>query len=540
MMPMLPFAPPQSVANAYTRVDKATSEFLNCPDWRINIAICDTINSKPWLAKDYIKAVRGRLQHKNPNVQLLSLTLLETIVKNCSEHVHSQIAERKMLQEMIKIVKKKTHMRVREKILVLIDTWQEAFAGRGGKVTAQYYRAYEELRRCGVSFPHRSPNTVPVVTPPVNYGYHQTGASSSTRHETQEHVSLSTLESMRDVLDLLSEMLQAVDPKDIKAVKDGVITDLYDQCRSNQKRLGYTLSSTTDEEILRQGIEFNEALQYVIEKHDAIASGSPVPAKPPGVMTRSSRVKHAESKEVNQKSSVVASTSIASSSSSNEIHEEEPNNSAPISNVTRLLTRFSFCGICRRVEAQLPIVSLDDEEVSVSKTNKNVIPDPSLVMALVPSDSPAPPPPPANKKSAQQDMIDLLSLALSPAGQTPNGPTVAENQPQVEPSTNSYVVPWAQTQPQLEYEPQPPIQQQSNYIPPPWAPTPGYYCNPYASNHTPASYYSSNGGSGGDAGGSNQYVPSYRLFEDLNVLGNVRTSGGAPGSSGPSMLDARK
>ncbi|XP_076915791.1 uncharacterized protein LOC143575254 [Bidens hawaiensis] len=195
------------------------------------------------------------------------------------------------------------------------------------------------------------------------------------------------------------------------------------------------------------------------------------------------------------------------------------------------------------------------KEVSAPESDKKPVSDPSLLMALVPTD----PPPPAQKNALEEDMIDLFSVPLSPSlpstsnpyNQIPTGPTVLETQPPVQ-MMNSYTVPWAQTRPQLEYEQQPPVQtiqnveQQSNYIPPPWAPTPGYYCNPYASNYQASSYYngSPNGAgyynnSSANGVGLNQYVPSYRLFEDLNVLGNMRT-GDTPGTSGSCMLGGRK
>lgn len=40
-----------------------------------------------------------------------------------------------------------TDMQVRDKILILVDSWQAAFGGPSGKHT-QYYWAYDELRVC--------------------------------------------------------------------------------------------------------------------------------------------------------------------------------------------------------------------------------------------------------------------------------------------------------------------------------------------------------------------------------------------------------
>ncbi|KAK7374033.1 hypothetical protein VNO80_07456 [Phaseolus coccineus] len=148
-------------------------------------------------------------------------------------------------------------MQVRDKILILLDSWQEAFGEPGGK-HPQYYWAYEELKRSGVVFPKRTPHAAPIFTSSTHpnlrnmqAGYAMPSNSSKTLDETMateieslrfvfkltslEILSMSSLESMRDVLDLLSDMLQAVHPSDRADVKDEVIIDPVDRCRTNQK-----------------------------------------------------------------------------------------------------------------------------------------------------------------------------------------------------------------------------------------------------------------------------------------------------------------
>jgi hypothetical protein len=59
----------------HVRTDKATSELLpgGTEDIALNLEICDQVRAKTIPAKDAMRALKRRLNHKNPNVQLLAL-----------------------------------------------------------------------------------------------------------------------------------------------------------------------------------------------------------------------------------------------------------------------------------------------------------------------------------------------------------------------------------------------------------------------------------------------------------------------------------
>ncbi|KAG8375568.1 hypothetical protein BUALT_Bualt10G0114100 [Buddleja alternifolia] len=265
-------------------VERATSDMLIGPDWAMNIEICDICNRDPAQAKDVVRGIKKRIGSKNPKVQLLALTLLETIVKNCGDIVHMHVAEKDLPHDMVKIVRKKPDFHVKEKILILIDTWQEAFGGPRAKYP-QFFTAYQDLLRLGAVFPQRSESSAPVLTPPQTHpltSYPPNIRDPDSRPNPAESsaevefptLSLSELQNARGIMDVLAEMLNALDPGNKEGLRQEVIVDLVEQCRTYKQRVVHLVNSTSDESLLCQGLALNDDLQRVLAKHESLASGA--------------------------------------------------------------------------------------------------------------------------------------------------------------------------------------------------------------------------------------------------------------------------
>ncbi|KLO91499.1 putative Arf-binding protein [Fusarium fujikuroi] len=98
------------------------------PNLALNLEIADLINSKKGTApREAATAIVNYINHRNPNVALLALGLLDICVKNCGYPFHLQIGTKEFLNELVRRFPERPPMRptrVQAKILEAIEEWR--------------------------------------------------------------------------------------------------------------------------------------------------------------------------------------------------------------------------------------------------------------------------------------------------------------------------------------------------------------------------------------------------------------------------------
>ncbi|KAG6829890.1 hypothetical protein H0H92_003023 [Tricholoma furcatifolium] len=149
-----PFSLPRFHPSQHVVPDKATSELLpaGSEDIALNLEICDQIRSKSAPAKDAMRALKRRLNHKNPNVQNLALGLTDICVKNGGDLFLAEVASREFMDNLVSILKVPGLNRdVKQNILRLIQNWSIAFEGK--PALSYVGTVYKTLLNEGFSFP---------------------------------------------------------------------------------------------------------------------------------------------------------------------------------------------------------------------------------------------------------------------------------------------------------------------------------------------------------------------------------------------------
>ncbi|XP_036268105.1 hepatocyte growth factor-regulated tyrosine kinase substrate isoform X2 [Pipistrellus kuhlii] len=108
-------------------LDKATSQLLLETDWESILQICDLIRQGDTQAKYAVSSIKKKVSDKNPHVALYALEVMESVVKNCGQTVHDEVANKQTMEELKELLKRQVEVNVRNKILYLIQAWAHAF-----------------------------------------------------------------------------------------------------------------------------------------------------------------------------------------------------------------------------------------------------------------------------------------------------------------------------------------------------------------------------------------------------------------------------
>ncbi|KAI9353357.1 hypothetical protein DFJ73DRAFT_828334 [Zopfochytrium polystomum] len=141
-------------------INQATAETNTSENWSLFIEICERADRSEAEARSAVQIISKRLNHRNVNVILYSLTLANALVQNCGMNVHREMCYRLFLDTLVQQVSASTtHEIVRTRILDLIRQWAEAFKSK--PELGMMVDTYNQLKEKNYKFPKEKKPEVP-------------------------------------------------------------------------------------------------------------------------------------------------------------------------------------------------------------------------------------------------------------------------------------------------------------------------------------------------------------------------------------------
>ncbi|CEG42300.1 hypothetical protein, variant 1 [Plasmopara halstedii] len=280
-------------------IAQATNEFEPDEDWNSILRVVDALSnvSNRAVLKESIRYLRLRLGDPSSRVVILALTLTESIVKNCGDLVHQEIATEQFMSEMEELHRTHSNKRGRQsmeiasRVLDMVQAWGEAFLPFRHDFPL-FVDTYHNMRKKGIKFPDQyDESKVPVLTPSLEGTQSQVAGSqisslnysrgssrigtSSYSHSSSGLGGLSTPELYRvatNVLEMFDDMLFEAQKDSSSITNHGVMAELAVEVREIVHRLkgAITIAVAEEDTHLAQYLSINDDLHAALEKYDAL------------------------------------------------------------------------------------------------------------------------------------------------------------------------------------------------------------------------------------------------------------------------------
>uniref|UniRef100_A0AAQ5XIA1 Target of myb1 membrane trafficking protein n=1 Tax=Amphiprion ocellaris TaxID=80972 RepID=A0AAQ5XIA1_AMPOC len=233
-------------------IERATGSSLPTEDWALNMEICDTINSSEEGPKDALRAVKKRIVgNKNFKEVMLTLTVLETCVKNCGYRFHILVTTRDFIEGVLVrsiIPRNNPPAILHDRVLSIIQAWADAF--RSSPDLTGVVSVYEDLRRKGLEFPMTELD-----------GYSPVQASKKIKTLKTE------LGVVRSNLTMMSDMMSQLDPVTVKQADMELLEQLYTVCKEMQDRIVKIVPRLSEEKLIEELLATNDEMNTAFTRY---------------------------------------------------------------------------------------------------------------------------------------------------------------------------------------------------------------------------------------------------------------------------------